>query len=189
MKKSTFVSRFYFVGLCPKCSDKLNFHHKYVIVFTKYLLKILTDRCIVFTGEKKFYQLKRRFRKYLWWNQVSRFSNQTLIFKTSLITLDQHQLPFGYLKSIVFFKEKHKKKTKRKKDKEESSSSSSSSESEDSDDDEWVEKDSNTASSTASTSKATDEKAPADIWKGPLKITEEKTREEEFDDYFEGMFL
>ncbi|XP_043912601.1 protein FRA10AC1 homolog isoform X2 [Protopterus annectens] len=34
-----------------------------------------------------------------------------------------------------------------------------------------------------------DETSDAEYWKGPSKDADEKTREEEFDDYFQGMFL
>ena len=31
--------------------------------------------------------------------------------------------------------------------------------------------------------------SPDDIWKGPAKITDEKSREEEFEEYLEDLFL
>ncbi|XP_029313013.1 LOW QUALITY PROTEIN: protein FRA10AC1 [Cottoperca gobio] len=68
----------------------------------------------------------------------------------------------------------HSKKHKRRRDR--SSSSSSSEESQDSDKD----------------SEAEDEpegRSEADHWRGPAPAVEEKSREEEFDEYFEDMFL
>lgn len=45
------------------------------------------------------------------------------------------------------------------------------------------------STSKQSTNTETPDAGPVDLWKGPVKITEEKTREEEFEDYFEDMFL
>lgn len=33
------------------------------------------------------------------------------------------------------------------------------------------------------------DKNESEIWSAPIKVTEEKTQEEEFEDYFEDMFL
>ncbi|XP_034564692.1 protein FRA10AC1 [Notolabrus celidotus] len=70
--------------------------------------------------------------------------------------------------------QRHKHKDKKRRDR--STSSSSSEDSQDSDKD----------------SEAGDEpegQSGADHWKGPAPAVEEKSREEEFDDYFEDMFL
>ncbi|XP_041670866.1 protein FRA10AC1 isoform X2 [Cheilinus undulatus] len=71
---------------------------------------------------------------------------------------------------------KHKHKDKHKRHRDRSSSSSSSEKSQNSDKD----------------SEAGDERGDqsgADHWRGPAPAVEEKSREEEFDDYFEDMFL
>ncbi|XP_042364174.1 protein FRA10AC1 [Plectropomus leopardus] len=70
----------------------------------------------------------------------------------------------------------HSKKHKHKRHRDRSTSSSSSEESQDSDKD----------------SEAGDEpegQSEADHWRGPAPAVEEKSREEEFDEYFEDMFL
>ncbi|KAM3591971.1 uncharacterized protein V6R79_010522 [Siganus canaliculatus] len=70
----------------------------------------------------------------------------------------------------------HSKKHRHKKDRDRSSDSSGSEESENSDKD----------------SEAADEpeaQSEADHWRGPAPAVEEKSREEEFDEYFEDMFL
>ncbi|XP_002733934.1 protein FRA10AC1-like [Saccoglossus kowalevskii] len=72
-------------------------------------------------------------------------------------------------------KHKHKSHKKKKRRKKESSDSESGSDSE--------------ASSHPSTSKDTTDVSEKEAWGGPVKFTEEKSREEEFADYFEDMFL
>ncbi|XP_019644289.1 PREDICTED: protein FRA10AC1 homolog [Branchiostoma belcheri] len=41
----------------------------------------------------------------------------------------------------------------------------------------------------ASSTTPTNSQSAEEVWKGPVQIVEEKSREEEFDDYFEDMFL
>ncbi|CAL4133741.1 unnamed protein product, partial [Meganyctiphanes norvegica] len=67
-------------------------------------------------------------------------------------------------------KQKKRKKHKHKRERESESSSESSEE-------------------EAATSDPKDKNAGEDIWKGPAKILDEKSREEEFDEYLEDLFL
>lgn len=92
---------------------------------------------------------------------------------------------------------KKKRKDQKKKQKHEKhhrnndqNSSSSAEDSEDIDSDHHIEE-SNAADSGSS--KGVDHSKSTcsgeDIWKGPAKITVDKTREEEFEEYFQDMFL
>ena len=77
---------------------------------------------------------------------------------------------------ILFVDKRHKKKHKH------------SSDTSGSDSDEWIEKPS-TSQETKDSASADSEVSEKDMWSGPVKVTEEKSREEEFEDYFEDMFL
>ncbi|XP_070540798.1 protein FRA10AC1 homolog [Ptychodera flava] len=78
----------------------------------------------------------------------------------------------------------HKKKKKRKRTDESDSDSESSSSDSESEEDEETNR-AGTSKSVHDVSRVSESEA----WSGPAKVTEEKSREDEFDEYFEDMFL
>jgi len=97
-------------------------------------------------------------------------------------------------KKVKKKKKKHEKKTKKKKKKKKrsrdtSSSSSSSSSSSDTEEEVDCSSEAGPSSRTTSESQSTDRTEQGDIWKKPVKEDVEKTREEEFDEYLDDLFM
>jgi len=98
------------------------------------------------------------------------------LVKARLCAECSYKLNFHHKRKDVTGKSNNKKRIKenqKKKDKKKKSSKKKK-------------QDKNEAGSSKS---AVDETADEDIWKKPKKVETEKTREDEFDEYFSGMFL
>lgn len=127
---------------------------------------------------------------------VEHGEKKNTLIKLRLCPDCSYKLNYHHKKKLAKQKKKEKKRTKKKRKHEkhhrnnDQNSSSSAEDSEDIDSDHHIEE-SNAADSGSS--KGVDHSKSScsgeDIWKGPAKITVDKTREEEFEEYFQDMFL
>ncbi|XP_036936828.1 protein FRA10AC1 isoform X1 [Acanthopagrus latus] len=146
--------------VCPECSFKLNYHHKF---------------CSVSTGLLEVGQVTTDSQRTIFCS-IQRRKEVKVIKKAKRLSEENQEPPEKKKKKKRRRSSSHSKKHKRRRHRDRSASSSGSEESKDSDKD----------------SEAGDEpegQSEADHWRGPAPAVEEKSREEEFDDYFEDMFL
>ncbi|XP_020607085.1 protein FRA10AC1 homolog [Orbicella faveolata] len=185
-KKNTLIK----LRLCPDCSYKLNYHHKKKLAKQKKKEKKTSKK----SNSSKKKQKKEKHHRNNDKNSSSSAEDSEdddHNIEESNAAASGSSKSVDHSKSTCSGEDIWKGPAKVTVDKTRSNDNNSSSSAEDSEDNDHNIEESNAA--TSGSSKGVDHSKSScsgeDIWKGPAKVTVDKTREEEFEEYFQDMFL